>query len=159
MLYNVVTGQHLVPMSTAERRERVHRFHRIALLAPFVAFVPLYLFPWNPIYPAVASLVIGAVAAVLCRPDLKAKTLVGGILFLVFYAVFMLILRSSAPGYIERVWNLPALSGALVYGIPLEELLFGFTFGLYWTGVYEHLTWNRSGSAHSPIALDAHDTN
>jgi hypothetical protein len=34
----------------------------------------------------------------------------------------------------------------LIYGIPLEELLFGFTFGLYWTGVYEHFTWNKSVS-------------
>lgn len=29
-------------------------------------------------------------------------------------------------------------------GIPLAELLFGFAFGLYWTGVYEHFTWHRS---------------
>jgi hypothetical protein len=32
----------------------------------------------------------------------------------------------------------------LIYGIPLEELLFGFAFGLYWTGVYEHFTWSKS---------------
>ncbi len=41
------------------------------------------------------------------------------------------------------VW-LAALSGVMLYGIPLEELLFGFAFGMYWTGVYEHLTWRRS---------------
>ena len=161
VLYNTLTGQTLVPVSRAERRLPLHRFHRVALLAPFAAFVPLYLLPWNPIYPAITCLVIGAAAAVLCRPDLILKTFVGGFLFLVFYAIFMLTLRLSAPGYIEQVWNLPVLSGVLMYGIPIEELLFGFTFGLYWTGVYEHLTWNRSKTERnrSPIALDAHDVN
>ena len=48
------------------------------------------------------------------------------------------------PGYIAQVWNLPALSGVLIGGIPLEELLFGFSFGWYWTGVYEHFTSSTS---------------
>ena len=26
-------------------------------------------------------------------------------------------------------------------GIPVEELLFGFSFGTYWSGIFEHLTW------------------
>jgi hypothetical protein len=51
-----------------------------------------------------------------------------------------------APGYIEQVWNLPALSGVLPGGIPLEELAFGFAFGLYWAGIYEHFTWHRGQS-------------
>ena len=42
------------------------------------------------------------------------------------------------------MWNLRALSGVLIGGIPLEELLFGFTFGWYWTGVYEHFSWART---------------
>lgn len=147
VLYNVLTKQDLVPMSEAEKRHPLHRFHRFALLTPFVAFVPLYLLPWNPIYPAIACLVLGAIAAVICRPDLKAKTFVGGFIFLGFYALFMLGLRLFAPGYIEQVWNLPGLSGMLIYGVPLEELLFGFTFGSYWTGVYEHFTWNKSVTA------------
>jgi len=157
VLYNSLTKQDLVPMSEAEKQHRLHRFHRIALLAPFVAFVPLYLLPWNPIYPSIACLAIGAIAAVICRPDLKGKTFVGGFLFLVLYAVFMLGLRLSVPGYIEQVWNLPRLSGMLVYGIPLEELLFGFAFGLYWTGVYEHFTWSRSvGPGRAPAHLHGH---
>lgn len=45
------------------------------------------------------------------------------------YAVFMVLLEWSAPGYIARVWNLAPLSGVKIAGIPLEELLFGFAFG------------------------------
>jgi hypothetical protein len=144
VLYNALTGRKLAAVSRREKHEPRHRFHRLALALPFVLFPLLYFLPWNPIYAGIAAMVAGAVANVLCRPDLKRNTLVGGVLFLAFYTVFLLGLRWTAPGYIEQVWNLKAISGVLIYGLPLEELLFGFTFGLYWTGVYEHFTWNRT---------------
>lgn len=87
------------------------------------------------------ALAVGAGSNVLCRPDLGRKTLLGGALFLALYALFMVLLVVFAPGYIERVWNLPELSGLLVAGIPLEELAFGFAFGMYWAGLYEHFAW------------------
>ena len=145
-LYNTVAGQHLVPVNGGERAKPLHRFHLAALLGPFALFVPLYFLPWNPIYASMTSLAVGAIAAVICRPALWKKTVIGGFLFLGIYAVFMLGLVWFAPGYIEEVWNLAALRGGLIYGIPAEELLFGFAFGLYWTGVYEHFTWNESAA-------------
>lgn len=144
VLYDALTRRHLVSVSLAERTAPRHRHHREALLLPFVAFVPLFFLPWNPIYPVLTSLVLGAIASVLCRPELRRKTVIGGFLFLGLYAVFMLGLKWFAPGYIAAVWNLPALRGGLVYGIPVEELLFGFAFGSYWASVYEHFTWSRS---------------
>ena len=51
------------------------------------------------------------------------------------------------------MWNLPDLRGGLIYGIPLEELLFGFSFGLYWAGACEHFTWHTS-MVHAPTAED-----
>ena len=47
------------------------------------------------------------------------------------------------PAYVEAVWNLPELSGMLVAGVPLEELLFAFSFGFMWSSVYEHFGWYR----------------
>lgn len=143
VLYNRFTRKHLVAVSAEEREEPRHRIHLAALFVPYVLFVPLYFLPWNPIYPSIVTLVIGAVASVICRPGLKRETLIGGVLFLGLYTMFMLGLKWLTPGYIAQVWNLPALSGGLLYRIPSEELLFGFSFGLYWTGVYEHLTWSR----------------
>jgi len=143
VLYSTLTRRGTEPLPASEKRRPLHRHHYQALAAPFVAFPVLYLFPWNPIYPGIVAMLIGAVATIACRPDLKTKTWVGGLLFLGYYVVFLLGLEWSAPGYIERVWNLAALSGVLVLGMPLEELLFAFAFGLYWSGVYEHFTWKR----------------
>lgn len=143
-MYNALTRRPFGPVSAAERSRPLHRFHSVAVWGPFVLFVPLYFLPWNPIYPAMLCMAIGGMVSAICRPDLKLKGLVGGAVFLFFYALFMLGLVWFTPGYIDQVWNLAELSGVLVGGIPPEELFFGFTFGWYWTGVYEHFTWSTS---------------
>ena len=141
VLYTIVTKSRLVRIGPGERRR--HRFHDAALLTPALVFPALLPFGWNPIYPAILAMAAGAVAAVACRSDLWRRTLVGGLLFTGYYALFIFGLEGSTPGYIERVWNLADLSGLRVAGIPVEELLFAFAFGAYWSGVYEHLAWRR----------------
>lgn len=142
--YKALAGMYVAPVPHAERHGALHRFHGLALAVPFAAFLPLYALPWNPIYPGIAALAIGGIANIACRPDLARATLTGGALFVALYAVFMGLLLGFAPGYIEQVWNLSDLTGVLVAGIPIEELVFGFAFGLYWAGVYEHFTWRRA---------------
>ena len=148
VLYNILTASISVPVSAIEHQALRHRFHRVALATPFVVFPALYFLPWNSIYPSIVAMTAGARANAWCRPELKNKTWIGGGLFLGFYVIFLAGLAWSAPEYIERVWNLGALSGVQIFRMPLEELLFGFTFGMFWSGVYEHLTWTRP---HTPI--------
>lgn len=144
VLYNLLNKQIPVKVVNDERLQPLHRHHYKALAAPFVSFPLFYFFPWNPIYPSIIAMAIGAIANMLCRPDLKRKTWLGGLLFLVFYVIFLVALELSAPGYIEKVWNLSDLSGLMLGFMPLEELLFAITFGMYWAGVYEHFTWRRT---------------
>lgn len=59
------------------------------------------------------------------------------------YAVFM-VGQTLIDGYFPQVGNLPALRGVLIGGIPLEDLLFGAAFGMYWSRVYEHCTGTES---------------
>lgn len=49
------------------------------------------------------------------------------------------------------MWNLADLSGVLIVGVPMEELIFGFAFGVCWSGIYEHVAWQ---AAHAPVARD-----
>jgi Lycopene cyclase len=142
-LYNLVTGQVPNKVSSKEKHAPLHRHHYKALSAPFIVFLVIYWFPWNPIYPGIVAMFIGAIANMLCRPDLKKKTWIGGLLFLGYYMIFLTGLELTAPGYIDKVWNLEALSGLSLFYMPVEELLFAITFGMYWSGVYEHFTWHK----------------
>jgi hypothetical protein len=127
-----------------ERRHPRHRFHVLAILsAPLVFGLVLVLTRLNPIYarhrPGRRLL-----RDLYCRPDLWRKMLVsGGLFFLIYFVVFALF-NLAFPGYVVPVWNLAAVSGLRLAGVPLEELMFAFTFGLYWSSIYEHLAWRAS---------------
>jgi hypothetical protein len=143
--YDALTGTAPAGITRAERHDPRHRYHLAAVLvAPAVFLLLLAIRNLNPIYGAALGLVAGFVATLYCRPDLWAKMLVSGALFLLVYFVVFAAFNLVFPGYVAAVWNLPGLSGTFVAGVPLEELMFAFTFGLYWSGVYEHLAWKRS---------------
>ena len=153
MLYNAITGKSLLPVSTAYRRLPLHRHHKLAIAVPFIVSPVVFLLPWNPIYPAIVAMAAGAMANILCRPDLKRKTWAGGLLFLILYTIFIGGLELFVSGYIAEIWNMRNLSGMVFLRIPIEEFLFAFTFGMYWAGVYEHLSWRRT------VAVPVHDEN
>jgi hypothetical protein len=136
------------------RNSHRHRWHRAALASPVFVFGVLLMLPWNPIYPAIAALFVAALASCLCRPDLRRNTLVGGLLFLALYAAFLLGLKSLWPGYIQAVWNLGDLIAWRPAGLPLEELFFGFGFGMYWSSVYEHVTWRQRDALRLRVITD-----
>ena len=127
-------------LSVALPAHRAVMWKSSLFMAPFgltePLFVPEY---WNP--PSLFEL---ARRTGFDIESIIFSFAIGGIIFLGIYTAFLLGLKWSAPGYIEQVWNLAALSGYLLYGLPLEELLFGFGFGLFWSGLYEHFAWQRS---------------
>lgn len=151
--YRSLTSRTERGFTAITRNTRAHRWHLAAMASPVVVFVVLLTLPWNPIYPGIAALFIAAVSGGLCRPDLWRNTVIGGLLFFALYAVFLLGLKVLWPGYIEAVWNLGDLIDWRPAGVPLEELLFGVGFGMYWSSVYEHLAWRTR--AHASIALEA----
>ena len=88
-------------------------------------------------------MVVGGLFTWYCRPELKKKMLVSAMIFLGIYFVYFLTLIALYPNYVEQVWNLQDISGILIVGIPLEEILFGVSFGFFWSSVYEHFTWRK----------------
>lgn len=133
-------------MDEAEKVSTRHRLHLYLLFLPFVVFPVLGLATnLNHIYCGIIALFAGALGTLYCRPDLKGKILIGGVLFTVLYFLYFGSILIFFPAYVTTYWNLSALSNVLILGIPLEELLFAFTFGMYWSGVYEHFSWYALG--------------
>ena len=110
-----------------EMHNKKHKFHLLALTSPVIVFIPMLLFTKiNPIYSATIAMSIGGMAAMLCRPDLKRKILIGGLIFFVLYFVFFILFNLIYPGLALEIWNLSAISGILIIGVPLEEIIFSF---------------------------------
>jgi hypothetical protein len=138
-----------LPVPINDRLAKRHKYHALMLsMAPMV-FIMLYFgTKLNPIYISVIALMIGGIATWYCRPDLKKKMFVSAFLFLGLYFVYFLTLIAMFPGYVQQVWNLNAISGTLIVGIPIEELMFAFSFGFFWSTVYEHFTWKKLPGMH-----------
>lgn len=143
--YESLFGKSRKPESVHEMQQPRHRFHRLALLSPLLSFSILYfLTPLNPIYSTILAMTIGAIATWLCRPNLVKAMLTGSLLFLgIYFIIFFIGFVWLFPGYVEAVWNLPAISGILIAGIPIEELLFAASLGAMWSSMYEHFFWYK----------------
>lgn len=143
-LYDFIFKTEHAQMSVHERHHKRHRFHIWTLISPIFFFLFFYvLLRWNAIYAGSLAMFLAALAALWCRPDLKTKIWIGGFIFLLFYALYFLSLNLIWPDYVDRVWNLSAISGLKIAGIPVEELMFAFTFGMLWSSYYEHLLWKK----------------
>ena len=144
VIYGLVFPYGTKKMEEHERNEKRHRLHKPILLLPFVLFPVLSLITSvNPIYVGIITLFLSSLATLYCRPDLGAKVWIGGVLFGILYFLYFGSVLLIFPDYVVNYWNLEDLSGVFVFGIPLEELLFGLTFGMYWSSVFEHLGWMK----------------
>lgn len=131
-------------ISAAEMYSPRHRYHLWALFsAPIIFLTLLIVTSINPIHATTITLFSGGLLTWYCRPDLKKRMLVSALIFLTVYFAWFLILVALYPGYVEKVWNLEAISGILIAGIPLEELLFALGVGFLWSSIYEHVAWRR----------------
>lgn len=142
---------HEPAMPWDERIDARHKYHLPLLLStPVIFVILLFGTHLNPIYVSIIAIVLGGLGTWYCRPDLVRKMLVSAVLFLCLYTVYFFTLIALFPGYVERVWDLTAISGILVAGIPAEELLFVLAFGFYWSTVYEHFTWKKVPDTYIP---------
>lgn len=55
--------------------------------------------------------------------------------------MLLVSLARLEPGYLDRVWSSHGVWRRRVAGLPISELLFGASFGAYWSGLYEHWHW------------------
>lgn len=143
-LYQLVFHKKHGHMQKMSRHTPKHRFHYVVILSVPVLIIGLFIATnLNPIYNFIIAGVVGGLLAWYCRPDLGRKMFVSAGFFLVVYYFYFLTLIAMSPGYVNNVWNFNTLSGILITGIPLEELLFAITLGFYWSSVYEHITWKK----------------
>lgn len=120
-----------------QRSNHQHHWRAIAL-GLLVALATLFLFPFNVMYTLIALNAGGAVAIWAEREDLIPHSLLGGILMLSLYTVLFYVFTLFFPEFVARAYHPENVSGVLFIGIPLEEFMYAFSFGLFWAPIYEY---------------------
>lgn len=94
-------------------------------------------FRFNVMYKGFIVIVMGMVVLCVFRRDLFLPSLYAGLIFCGFYFLLFLLSLVLIPGIVQEGWLLSNLSGALVFGVPIEELGYAFLFGIMWSHLYE----------------------
>lgn len=84
------------------------------------------------------SLFIGVLIIIL-RHDLLMDALFSGLLIGGLMFIFYLVFGQLFDGIIQKWWMLKNISGILIFGVPLEELMWGFSWGFVAGPTYEFI--------------------
>jgi len=131
VLYEFITRKKLGESGLPKPKKRVAL--GIGILGALIFHALFYL---NDMYVLIAFNLFGAMALLWFRRDLLAHSLISGVAFMVVYILAFMLFNSVFPDFINQYYNLLATSGLSPLGVPLEEYLYGITFGMLWGPLY-----------------------
>ncbi len=134
VIYEELFGKHYIKGHTKKHFYLMLLFSLLGLIWMLIG--NLYL-NYNSIYVSTSGFIFLGVLILFFRKDLFFEAfwsgiIVGGLMFL-FYMIFILIF----PEVIQKWWFLDNISGLLILGAPLEELMWGFGWGFFAGPAYE----------------------
>ena len=132
VLYEILLNKKLVKI---KEERRSHKW--FLLVSIIVAAALLHFFvDFNSIYDSVAIFWIATLVVILLRRKLVINALFSGLFFSLFYGLGLLIFIPLFPGVVERYW---LLYGTLpiIWGVPITELFWAFSFGAMCGPLYE----------------------
>jgi hypothetical protein len=106
-----------------------------AIVGGYIFYKLTYL---NLMWTLIAFNAAGALYIVIARKDLLKHSLVGGIVGGAIYFLLFFLFNLIFPNFIVHNYNLETLVGIYIAGVPLEEILFGISFGLFWSPEIEY---------------------
>ncbi len=98
---------------------------------------------YTSIYASIALLLLLGLILIIYRPDLRHAAIFSavmtGLMMFVMYQVLLLLY----PNLIGEWWHIENLSLVFVYGVPLEEILWGASWGFFAGPVFEFVAGSR----------------
>jgi hypothetical protein len=77
------------------------------------------------------------------RPDLIAPALLGGCISAATYFLLCLAAAALMPGLFKNIWHTEKFLNIFIAGVPLEELLYGYSSGFVATAFYPYVFSRR----------------
>ena len=118
----------------------------VAAITGIISMVVLFhVFSINSIYSSIISFLLVAGIIYFKRPDLLNVGLGSGLILALTMFLFYLIYQGLFPGIIANWWKLGNISRILILGVPIEELLWGFSWGMVAGPLYEFAAKTKAG--------------
>jgi hypothetical protein len=120
-------------------------FFRGLLLVEFIlaTYIFIHFFRFPTFYSVYLSMLIGSIVIFINRRDLIIPGLATGVLIVILMAPIYWVIILTTPHWVEATYNFNHLSGILITGIPVEELMFFLFWGMFLGPFYEYWTGAR----------------
>lgn len=95
-----------------------------------LGIIPLSL-GYDPMHVALAGICVMGIALLLIRAELWRLSAIGAVGFGLLYNIICVLAFYLNPDFLQQ-WNLEALSGYTIAGVPVEEIAWSLAFGAVW---------------------------
>ena len=94
-----------------------------------IMFVGSVILGFNSMYVSIAAFLIIGILILIMRRDLLQEAFFSGLFVSILMFLFYFIWTRIFPGVIQEWWLLKNISGVIILGAPLEELMWSFSWG------------------------------
>jgi hypothetical protein len=88
-------------------------------------------------YACVGAMILGSILLFYFRKDLLLNGIYSGLIMLLLSFPPYLIGEALSPGFLDNSWHYSMLTNLRFLGIPIEDLIFYFLFGIWVGPLYE----------------------
>lgn len=118
---------------------------------PYLIFIIIFLgleliFPSKSIYNLSISLIVSSIIIGYLRRDLIKQIIISGLLFSVIYFTLFVIFNLIFRDFVDQYYNLNNLWGINLVGVPIEEIIFAFSVGAFWSTLFEYIKGYKTKS-------------
>jgi hypothetical protein len=99
---------------------------------------------FNSMYISISILLLTGFLVLIFRHDLLKDAFFSGILIgILMFVFYLLFFNTMFNDIIQKWWLLKNISGILILGVPIEELMWAFSWGFFAGPAYEFITGLR----------------
>jgi hypothetical protein len=133
----VIYKEIFVKKEIKTKPEKVSHLILLGIFAVIIFFSGIYLFKLNSIYVTPIAFVITGIVILFLRRDLIKNAVVSGLLIAGVMFLGYILLLQFYPEFFNNFWQLQNISGVYFFKVPIEELIWGFSWGFLAGPYYE----------------------
>ena len=106
-------------------------------LSVILGNISFFVLGYNSFISGIIATIIPTLIIYVLRKDLIIDSLATGFIMTTIAFIVFAIMNQIQPGFIYQWWLFDQLSGVILLGVPLEDVIWFFTTGMFLGCIYE----------------------
>ncbi len=155
VIYEEVFRQKLCRLSK-KKHPKISHIILLFVLSATIGNISYFYFGLSAFQSSILSMFIPTLFVWFLRKDLIKDSLYTGIILTILAFFGFSLMNLIEPGFVQKWWLFEYLSGVVVIGVPLEDIIWFFVAGLFIAPIYEFWQCRRLVRIHNPSSHIVH---